>query len=132
MTTTGTQTNSANHELSASQSLRMINPSMSMNRNVAMLQKNNQPTIRFSDFGIFFTILFRELHKSIQQLQADLLIFVRVKLHGANCASAKSKARPHHAAIHAQSRAVRGRRQRAANIDNEIRDFFGGGKTFEQ
>jgi hypothetical protein len=82
MTATGTQTNSANHELSVSQSLRMINPSMSMNRNVAMLKKNNQPAICFSDFGIFFHSLISQFHKIVQQLQADRLACLQMKLRG--------------------------------------------------
>jgi hypothetical protein len=49
----------------------MINPSMSMNRNVAMLKKNSQPAIRFNDFGSSFTVLFHQFHKIMQQLQAD-------------------------------------------------------------
>ena len=84
MTATGAHTNSANHELSVSQSLRMINPSMSMNRNVAMLKKNSQPAIRFNGLGNCFTVLFRQFCEIFQQLQADLLAFLRVKLHGDN------------------------------------------------
>src|SRR5579862_3792281 len=79
MATAGTDPNSANHELLVSQSLRMINPSIIMNRKVAILKKNNQPTIRFSDFGILFTVLFRQFHKTIPQLQADFLAFLQVK-----------------------------------------------------
>jgi len=78
MTATGTQTSSANHELSASQSLRMINPSISMNRNVAMPKNNNQPAILFSDFGNCFTVTFCQRHKILQWLQADALAFLRL------------------------------------------------------
>ena len=53
-----------------------------MNRNVVMLKKNNQQAIRLSDFGNIFTISFRQFHEILQQLQADLLAFLRVKLRG--------------------------------------------------
>jgi hypothetical protein len=46
-----------------------------MNRNVAMQKNNNQPAIRFSDFGNTFTVLFRQFHKILWQLQNDASSF---------------------------------------------------------
>jgi hypothetical protein len=37
---------------------------MSMNRNAAMLKKNSQPAIHFSDFELFCIVLFRQFHES--------------------------------------------------------------------
>ena len=74
----------------------------------------------------------RIIPEIFQQLQAYLLAFLRVKLRGANCASAKLKTSLHHAAIHAQGCAVRSRREHAANIDYQIGNFFSRRKSFEQ
>ncbi len=53
---------------------------------MAMLKKNNQPAIRFSDFGILFTILFHQLHEIFQQLQAARFLTDKLPGDGARVA----------------------------------------------
>jgi hypothetical protein len=101
MTATDTQTNSANHELWVSQSLRIIKPCISMNKTVAMLKTTANRQFVSAIVKLFSQFYFDSSTKLFSHCRLHLLVFLGVKLQGTNCAVAESKARPHYAAVHA-------------------------------